>query len=205
MNRRMAFATENITLKDICAAYSVSKNINALRGKLYYTASGTEVTIPSSGEVDIGQFKGKYKSVLNGTLSNKTANGENVDRYTSWIGITITNDAVYGSVGFNTASYVIAGNTLISLTVNFVQGSSTGGASSSSGNNSPNVYIVADGTTISSAMGGQTFTLSATSTLDIHAWSQASTNLGRQSSQGGSWKYKISSSGLTYDTFVSGY
>ena len=115
----------------------------------------------------------------------------------------IINSCAEGTAGFNSATYTIAGTKLVGLTINFFEENRKRGASVSSGNNSGNAYIVADGTTISSSMGTKTFTLNASSTLSIYVWTQASDNLGQQCAAGGLWNFTISSNGLTFTTYTN--
>lgn len=201
----MAFSTYNLSVSAVCNAYAVANNMNVLTGKTYYTASGAgpyTIYCSPGNTFSLGTLRGAYSQLTVLNLAGQQRDGENVSRYTAWIGITIDNNGVVGFIGFNNASYKIAGNRLVSLSINFYEGAGSRGAASSAGNNSTNIYIVADGTTYYSSIGTKTFTLSATSTLTIHAWNQASSNTGYQCSQGGSWNYTISSSGLTYTGFT---
>jgi hypothetical protein len=201
----MAFSTYNLSVSAVCNAYAVANNMNVLTGKTYYTASGAgpyTIYCSPGNTFSLGTLRGAYSQLTILNLADQRRDGENVDRYTAWVGITIDNDGVVGHIAFNNASYKIAGNRLVSLSINFYEGAASRGASYTASNNSTNIYIVADGVTYYSSIGTKTFTLSATSTLTIHAWNQASANLGRQCSQGGSWNYNISSSGLTFTGFT---
>jgi len=55
---RMAFSSGAIDLKTVCDAYGVSPNMGALRGKIYYSSTGTATTIPASGAIVLGDFRG---------------------------------------------------------------------------------------------------------------------------------------------------
>lgn len=201
----MAFSTYNLILSVVCNAYAVANNMSALNGKTYYTASGAgpnTIYCSPGNSFSIGNLLGAYKQVTILNLTGQQRDGENVSRYTWLFGNTVDNDGVVGYIGFNNASYIMAGNRLVSLSINFYEGSGSRGAASSAGNNSTSIYIVADGVTYYSSIGTKTFTLSAFSTLTIHAWNQASSNTGYQCSQGGSWNYTISSSGLSYTGFT---
>lgn len=200
----MAFSTYNLSVSAVCNAYAVAKNMNALTGKTYYTASGAgpyTIYCSPGNTFSLGNLRGAYSQLTVLNLTGQQRNGENINRF-SFLGITTDMDGVVGYIGFNNASYKLAGNRLISLSINFYEGAEPRGFSVIAANNSTSIYIVADGTTYYSSIGAKTFTLSATSTLTIHAWNQASSNTGYQSSQGGTWNYTISSSGLTYTGFT---
>ena len=184
----MSFPTGDITLSEICDEYSVQKSISALRGKIYYYANGTSTLVPSSGDVGINQFKGKYHSTTQGTLANQQVNHSNSG---FWDG------GVSGYINFTNASYTVIGNTLVSLTLRFSEGGGNSGATSWSGNNSTNITVKFDNQIISTSIGLKTFTVSATSTLAISIFNQSSNNLGCQSGGGRTYTYNISSSGLS--------
>ena len=60
----MAFPTGAIDLKTVCDAYSVAKNMGALRGKKYYQSPSPDaITVPTTGPISLGDFKGNYYSV----------------------------------------------------------------------------------------------------------------------------------------------
>jgi len=55
----MAFPTTNLSFSQVFSAYGIGKpyNMNSLRGRTY-TKNGTQNTVPTSGAVDIGIFRG---------------------------------------------------------------------------------------------------------------------------------------------------
>ena len=185
----MAFAAGEITLNDICNAYNVSKNMNALRGKTYYSASGVSSTVPSTGSINMGLFRGKYYGRTTGSIADQQANG-NASGY--WDG------PVSGRVGFNSTSFTIIGNTLTSFSIEFYVGGGAGGATWHTGNNSTSISVTFDNDIYAVGTGNQSFTgLSATSTLIIQTYTQSTNNLGCQCSAGATYRYTISNSGLT--------
>jgi hypothetical protein len=61
-DRRMAFPSTGLDLKTVCEAYGVTSapySMSVLRGKKHYSSTGAETTIPASGEIVIGDFRGK--------------------------------------------------------------------------------------------------------------------------------------------------
>jgi hypothetical protein len=190
------FTSGTITLKEVCDAYGVPRNMGALRGQLYIGRDGYFITVPLTGAIDFSQFRivrlYKYEPEIMTLPPQHTAGAFN-------LGVTID---LNGDAGFIDASYTMDRSTLIKLTLTFYQTSSfivfNLGAQGTSYRDE-SIYILVDGVRIDSSIGTKTFTLNATSTLSIHITSTAYANAAYSWAFpiGGHWNYSISGSGLT--------
>jgi len=75
----MAFPSTGLDLKTVCEAYGITSapySMSALRGKKHYSSSGVETTIPASGEIVIGDFRGKNSASPGKSVADVYKNGD---------------------------------------------------------------------------------------------------------------------------------
>jgi hypothetical protein len=188
----MAFPSPGpISLKQVCDAYNVAYNMNALIGNVYFdspTDSTTSTIIKTP--VELGQFRGKYVSST-GTLQSQEAFAQ--DGYAG--------HGIEARSGFNNASYTLTNGKVTNLTLNFYLNNRATGSAISGGNNSPNITILQNGISIPAVLqdnttGSKTVIMNAT-TFTISVSGNASNNWGDQASASGSWSYSVTKTGVS--------
>lgn len=183
-----SFPTSNLSLSTLTAAYDVG-SLTSLNGRYYYGDTSNPAT---SGEINLpikmSSFFGKYTSAT-GSLVNQEAFAQN----------GVAGHGVEARCGFNSASYVLRGNIVKSLSLNFYLNSRGTGTSSSDGTNSPLIQVYENNNTLvfqENSTGTKNIPLTATS-FRISVIGNASNNWGDQATASGSWSYTVTPSGVT--------
>jgi hypothetical protein len=110
---RMAFPTTNLGLKEVCEAYGITTapySMSALRGKKYYSSTGVETTIPATGSIVLGDFRGKTSTPLSSTY--------NLDIPTTSKSFDINTDILYFNATGTDSTYTISYGILTSMYLN---------------------------------------------------------------------------------------
>jgi len=203
------FPLNNIKITDVCDAYVVPRNLNALQTATisifgvntigpvgYYQANGTQVSAGTSQTtISLGQFRGAFNKSCLGNMA-----GQNVSNTNG-----VSGSGVQAVTGFNGSYYKLRGKHFYELTINFYAQGNPQGTAISAGYNSQNFTVSYEGVTVYTggqvgshtfnALGGAGETIPGQ--LSISCSTNASNNVGVQANASASWTYNVTTNGIS--------
>jgi hypothetical protein len=203
-NRPIKFSSGQISIKDVCDTYSVSRNLNALQTRIvnifgsnftvpvnYYSADSTEGSAGSSQTtISLNQFRGKYSSKCTGSFA-----GQNGSEAASSAG-----HGVQSTVAFS-GSYVIQGERIKSITLNFSAGHNPQGSLNTISASSESITLTANGSQLhtgnASIQLDLNVTIGTSIPLSVKCYSYSKNTYGDEASIDVTWQYIVTPYGIT--------
>jgi hypothetical protein len=198
------FSSGQISVTDVCDEYSVPRNLRALQTRTstflgiplfpspakYYSADSTEGSAGTSGSISLNQFRGKYSSKCTGSFAGQDGSEA----------ASSNSHGVQSTIAFN-GSYVIQGERIKSITLNFSAGHNPQGTFNTITSSSESITLTANGSQLhtgnASIQLDLNVTIGTSIPLSVKCYSYSKNGYNDEASIEVTWQYTVTPYGIT--------